>query len=176
MRGYVVLNGIPGSGKSTIARPLADELGVPLIAKDTIKEAFVDAYGAVDGDESKRIGGACVAVMHAIAQGMSGALLEGPFRRGVGEEELSRYGRGRMVQVFCRCPLEVAVERCEQRAARGERHPAHVRDRTWHLDDRIEDFSEPLDLDAPLLVVDTTKPVDVCAVAEWVRAAMPCSD
>ena len=175
MRGYVVLNGLPGSGKTTISGPLAGALGLPLIAKDAIKEAFVDAFGPVDGPLSKRIGGACVAVMHTVASGMDGALLEGPFRRGVGEREIGAYASGRMVQVFCRCPLAVALDRCEQRAARGERHHSHVRDRTWHLDDRVEDFSEPLDLDAPLLVLDTTKPVDVCAVADWVRAAMPCT-
>ena len=38
---FVVVSGPPGSGKSAVAEPLARELGLPLIAKDTIKEALM---------------------------------------------------------------------------------------------------------------------------------------
>ena len=41
-RTVVLVNGIPGSGKTTVARRLAAELGLPLFAKDTVKEAMVD--------------------------------------------------------------------------------------------------------------------------------------
>ena len=39
---YVVVTGPPGSGKSTLARSLADELDLPLLAKDTVKQALLD--------------------------------------------------------------------------------------------------------------------------------------
>ena len=35
----IVVNGVPGAGKTTLARPLARALRVPLLAKDAIKEA-----------------------------------------------------------------------------------------------------------------------------------------
>lgn len=38
----VLVNGAPGSGKTTLASPLGRMLGLPLIAKDTIKEAMAD--------------------------------------------------------------------------------------------------------------------------------------
>ena len=41
-RTVVLVNGIPGSGKTTVARRLAVELGLPLFAKDTVKEAMAD--------------------------------------------------------------------------------------------------------------------------------------
>jgi adenylate kinase family enzyme len=48
----IVVTGAPGSGKSTIAVPLAGRLGLPLIAKDDIKEALWDHVGP--GDRATR--------------------------------------------------------------------------------------------------------------------------
>ena len=42
---YVLVGGVPGSGKTTLARQLAPLLGMPLIAKDAIKEALMTALG-----------------------------------------------------------------------------------------------------------------------------------
>jgi adenylate kinase family enzyme len=39
----VLVSGAPGSGKTTIAVPLAAELGLPLLSKDIIKEQLFDA-------------------------------------------------------------------------------------------------------------------------------------
>jgi len=39
---YVVVSGTAGSGKTTLAVPLAAELQLPLICKDSIKEAMAD--------------------------------------------------------------------------------------------------------------------------------------
>ena len=42
---FVLVAGPPGSGKSSLAGPLARELGLPLLAKDEIKEALMGALG-----------------------------------------------------------------------------------------------------------------------------------
>lgn len=39
----IVLNGMAGAGKTSLARPLAAELGVPFVSKDALKEALGDA-------------------------------------------------------------------------------------------------------------------------------------
>jgi predicted kinase len=41
----VLVNGLPGAGKTTLAKPLADELGLPLLSKDRIKETLADELG-----------------------------------------------------------------------------------------------------------------------------------
>jgi hypothetical protein len=46
----VLVSGVPGAGKSTIAGPLAVELGFALLAKDRIKEVLADALDAGAGD------------------------------------------------------------------------------------------------------------------------------
>ena len=71
---YVLVGGVPGSGKTTLARQLAPLLGVPLIAKDAIKEALMAALGPPrDVAESQRWGRASVLAMLTVAQSRSGS-------------------------------------------------------------------------------------------------------
>lgn len=39
---FVIVSGPPASGKTTMAAPLAEQLRLPLIAKDTIKDALMN--------------------------------------------------------------------------------------------------------------------------------------
>jgi len=46
----VLVNGVPGSGKATLARKLAAELRIPLFSKDVIKESVADVLWALIED------------------------------------------------------------------------------------------------------------------------------
>jgi predicted kinase len=168
--GIVVVAGIPGSGKTTLARRLAPELGLPLISKDTIKEALFEALGTGDIDWSQKLGRASHVVMYATARDARSAVLESHFWRGISEEELRRLGRP-LVQVYCRCPIEIAVDRYRRRAGSPDRHQGHLPE---HQSDaaterwRTEN-PEPLNLDGALLEVVTTAPVDIARLASQVR-------
>ncbi|MDQ1534024.1 MAG: hypothetical protein QOF28_1785, partial [Actinomycetota bacterium] len=52
---FVVITGLPAAGKTTLAVPLAEALGVPLISKDAIKEALFAAVGVGDWRWSKML-------------------------------------------------------------------------------------------------------------------------
>ncbi|MBV8218505.1 MAG: hypothetical protein JO325_08565 [Solirubrobacterales bacterium] len=53
---FVLVAGPPGSGKSSLAVPLARELGLPLLAKDEIKEALMGVLGPPATVNSMRAG------------------------------------------------------------------------------------------------------------------------
>ncbi len=53
---------------ATIAPGPARNLGLPLFAKDTIKEALMDALGVRDADASRRLGAASIGIMFALAR------------------------------------------------------------------------------------------------------------
>jgi predicted kinase len=51
----VLVSGAPGSGKTSLAAPLAAELGFALLGKDRIKETLHDALGAPEPDLAGRV-------------------------------------------------------------------------------------------------------------------------
>jgi predicted kinase len=165
----LVVTGPPAAGKTTIARELAAHLGLPLIAKDTIKETLFDELGTGDLAWSQRLGVATFGVMLAIAEESvtAGAslVLEANFSRG-GESRLAALP-ARFVQVHCSAPLEVLLERYAAR----ERHPGHVdSERVTALREAVESGRhEPLELPGELIRVDTSDSVDVVAIADLVR-------
>jgi predicted kinase len=167
----VIVTGPPASGKTTVARQLAARLRLPLIAKDTIKEALFDGLGAGDLEWSQRIGGATYLAMLAIAEESVAAgasiVLEANFIRG-GESRLAALP-ARFVQVHCSAPLEVLVERYGSRV----RHPGHVdSERIDALREAVQTGRHnPLELPGETIRIDTTKPVDLAALAERVCVA-----
>ncbi len=167
---FVVVSGPPGSGKSTVAEPLARQLALPLIAKDTVKESLMDSLGAPDVEASKQLGAAAVEVLLAVAAASPvGAVLDCNFRRSLAVGDIGRLD-GAVVEVFCRVDEDVAWERYEARV--GSRHPGHFdeersRDEPWG-----DEVSEPVAGGWPVLEVDTSGTVDVDAVVAFVRAEM----
>lgn len=164
---YVVVSGPPASGKSTLAPVLARELGLPLVAKDTIKDALMSVLSAPDVDASRQLGRAAVAAMLAVAaESPVGAVIESNFYRSVAVHSLRRLP-GTVVEVFCRCDRAVALER--YRARTGSRHAGHF-DADRYVEELWNDeIAEPVAGGWRVLEVDTTQPVNVEGVVALVR-------
>jgi predicted kinase len=168
-RGFVIVSGAPGAGKSTLACPLAARLGLPLIAKDHIKETLYDNIPEWPDRPawSKILGGASMELIWKLASLAPAAVLEANFR------PHSDYERGRLaalaaplVEVYCRCPPEVAAARYAARHA--ERHPTHVSGEVTL--EYLAAFDRPVAL-GPVIEVDTSGAVDIDALADAVRVA-----
>jgi hypothetical protein len=166
---FVVVLGPPGSGKSTLASGVAAALALPLLAKDTIKEALLVSWPAVDVDASRRTGRAAKDIPFALAAEFpAGVVMEANFHRSVAAGPIGILP-GRIVEVFCRCRREVALRRYRDRAT--DRHEGHFdAARTdaeiWH-----DEVTEPVGGGWPVVEVDTNVVVDVAAVLARVRAA-----
>lgn len=59
----IVLAGMPASGKSTVAKALSKAFGLPVLAKDDLKEAIFDTMGFRDYAEKRRTDHAANAVL-----------------------------------------------------------------------------------------------------------------
>jgi predicted kinase len=174
----VLVNGLPGAGKSTLSRQLARELRLPLFSKDVVKETLADVLGVTPPDErtalewSAALGKASALALWALLEdSCRGAVLENPWLahlRPIVAESLRRAKVTEIHEIWCEVPPEVARKRCELRLA--TRHAIH--------NDRGDDFGERwaqwVPLAEPLALghvyrVDTTGPVDVGCLAASLR-------
>lgn len=162
---YLVISGLAGAGKSEIARPLARELGLPLFAKDALKETLWDCLdGPNDVEWSRRLGRAANEVMVSVAGQNTGGVLDSFFRREWAVDILSALP-GDIVEIFCECLPDEA----RRRYAARTRHPAHTDALRIDDPDLWGDFrNEPLF--ANPIIVDTTRPVDLDELVVAIRA------
>lgn len=170
MKRAVLVNGIPASGKSTVARAISDAKGWPLLTLDTIKEALFVHLGTGDRDYNRLLGKASYqaifAIIHDFPDGSS-VVIDAwfgfqPFA--VLQDHLAQAGIGQVAEVWCYAPGEVLGER--YRARLGQRHGGHLGES--YVPELIElaNRAKPLGT-YPLFDTDTTRPLDATALLKW---------
>jgi len=168
-RRFVVISGLPGSGKTTLGCRVAEALSLPLLDKDEILEALFDSLGVGDAGWRNRLSRSADVVLQRLANQASGAILASFWKHpqvsgesGTPTAWLSSL-TGKVVEAHCVCPPTVAAERFAAR----KRHGGHL-DRDKRSDDLVADFEHlaalgPLGL-GPLVNVDTSGEVDLDGV------------
>ncbi len=167
---FVLVAGWPGSGKSTVAAALAAELGLPLLAKDEIKEALMEGLGPPRTvADSRRLGRAAVLAMLRVACHCRGAVLDSTWYDYA--LPLARALPGRLAVVHCVLPRDLARARYLARSA--DRHPGHL-DNARSETELWGEPSTPPEL-GPVVPVDTTSPVESGQLAAALDRALAAS-
>jgi len=171
IRRVVLVSGPPGAGKTTLAEPLAEALGFPLITKDDIKETLFDALEGPAGDlqYSRQLGTAAMALLWTLGERCPQVVLEANFRPKdpVVQQRVARLN-GHIVEVYCRCSDSELIRRYNARSAAGERHPVHAL--STLLPEYLDDFAHPIGV-GTVIEVDTTQPVDILELLRQIQAA-----
>lgn len=161
----LVVSGRAATGKTTMARRLADDLHMPMIYKDGLKESLFDSMGVGDRAHSRRLGVASIHLMRELGAELLRAgvsiILESNFREDLDGEPLRALAREFcpcVAQIWLTCAPSTVIARFERRAGSGERHPGHVE--LANMDEMRALLSQPGDvpvhLGGALLALDTT--------------------
>jgi predicted kinase len=162
----IVINGRPASGKSTLGKRLSEDLSVPHLYKDEIKELLFDSLGYGDRDWSTKYNAPSYALINLMAKKIlksgNSVIIESNFSPKFDNENIETIAKEtgvRIIQILCTADKEILFERFKERAHLGARHPGHNDDKDLDLAHKrhFTDEFVPLDLPGELVQYDTTK-------------------
>ena len=175
MRRAVLVNGVPASGKSSVAGALASTTGWPLLSLDTVKNPFLEEIGNVDRPFNRTLGRASLKAMFSIlreAPTGTTVIMDAWFGfqpRAFVEELIAGCGVDAIAEIWCAAPPEVIGERYGARAASrlsGHPGPEYVPELM-----ALAARAEPSRF-GPVHSVDTTEPFDVEAARIFLDRAL----
>lgn len=179
-RRFIVVSGLPASGKSTLAHAIAPRLGLPVIDKDDVLDRLFESEGIGDMTWRRELSRRSDMLFRQAAEASNGAVLTSFWHQpgmdvnsGTPVDWVLALSPC-VVHLHCVCPPALAAARFIGR----QRHAGHL-DAHRDPDEVRTTFAALAALGVPprqpLLAVDTSGVIDPIAVAAWLAAAVATS-
>ncbi len=180
----IIVNGLPGTGKTTLARRLAADVGLPAFSRDGLYETLYDALDCGAAGLPSEMGAAAYALLYDVARAVLAAgqpvIVEGffgrPDLRRAEFQHLRQDHDFEPLEILCKADGQVLLQRFLARMASEERHRGHL-DREWleHNEARLLGGRlAPLAIGRQVIEIETTTPRSFvyADVLRYVQAAL----
>ena len=129
----IIISGFSCTGKTTLAKKIAQRYSLPLISRDDIKESLYNSLGYSDREWSKKLGIASYDLLYLFTEQLlankKSLIIESNFKSTVDTAKLlnlkNKY-QFNLLQIHCYTETSIALQRFKNRAISGARHPGHV--------------------------------------------------
>jgi len=164
----IIVNGLPGTGKTTLARRLAADVQLPVFSRDGIYETLYDALECQSNGIPPLLGHASFTLLYSVAGSLLATgqplIVEGffgrPALRGAEFRRLQQVHDFEPLQILCKADGTVLLERILARANSETRHVGHP-DLEWLERNKallLQGYLPPLAFGGQLIEIDTTTP------------------
>jgi shikimate kinase len=173
-RPFIIISGIPGSGKTTLGQKLAAELMLSYYDKDEILESLFESLETGDATWRQKLSRASDEVLIRLVKHSAGAVVSSFWKN-----TKTAHGSGtpvewllnlsdKVLEVYCSCEPELAVARFKNR----KRHHGHLDD-TKQLGDLLVNFRTLAEAGAlglgDLITVNTGNDYNLHSLANTIR-------
>jgi len=157
--------GPAGSGKTTIGRKISQNMSIPFISKDFIKELLFEELGWGDRQKSLKIGGIAYSILYyfieIILKDYKPLVIDGNFVPQLDAEKIKKIKKNIdfiPIQINLTAEKNRLAKRFKKRTALNFRHPGHCEENMY---DEIKDslkrgYMETLDIEGEIINVNTT--------------------
>jgi predicted kinase len=163
----ILVTGFPGTGKTTLARKIAEDYKLPLLERDAIKLLLLRELGFRDRAWSRKIGKTSYDILYyAIEQHLKSEgsiVIESDFGPHFANEIFEQWSityNFSCLQIICNAEKEIIIQRFKTRMSKDVNHPSFSEG-----DEGIKDLLQtispgirsPLHIANKVINVDTTK-------------------